>query len=65
MILVPLSKIHVTHLILLYYILICLESVARQKADVAQGHNWSKIENHQKTAAIGYENMACSSRYLR
>ena len=38
-----------------------LEDVTRQKADLAPGHNWSKIE----TGPIDFRNMECSPRYVR
>ena len=37
-----------------------LEDVARQKADLAQGHSWSKIEKKPKTGPIDFRNMECS-----
>ena len=52
---IPLSKILVECLILLFWFMFYLEELVRQKADLFQGHNWSKIENISKPTELIFE----------
>ena len=51
----PLSQILVEHLIRQFQFMFYLEELARQKADLSQGHNWNKTENISKPTQLIFE----------